>query len=266
MVRNDRPSKIYFDLEYWSVEEDITHTKLFMFLDHIRKRLGDSPAPPEICFVIGTRPDKGLYKNSYHVVVDNFVCRNNHDEGSMLELVTETFELGEEWTTVKPNGKTVYIVDNSVYKTGQCIRLPLSAKHSSKIQRPFHILSEDGYDQEETREPEDSCDIYSAEHFYISNPDYNGDRIMFQTPLIKAPQKNKKPKKTRSKKPKQETQADQVPPELPMQTEDYPSKLMTVRGNFPLVQSSHSSPSRNRNQHQSGYRRPTTLLNLSPSE
>ena len=38
------------------------------------------------------------------------------------------------------------------------------------------------------------------------------------------------------------------------------------RGNFPLVQSSHSTPSRNRNQHQSGYRRPTTLLNLSPSE
>ena len=39
-----------------------------------------------------------------------------------------------------------------------------------------------------------------------------------------------------------------------------------VRGNFPLVQSSNSTPSRNRNQHQSGYRRPPTLLNLSPSE
>ena len=38
-----------------------------------------------------------------------------------------------------------------------------------------------------------------------------------------------------------------------------------VRGIFSLVQSSHSSPSRNRNQHQLGYRRPTTLLNPSLS-
>ena len=227
VVRKDKPAKIYFDIEYWTTDGDTEHTKLFMFVDYIRKRLGEqSPVPPEINYVIGTRPDKGKIKDSYHVVVDNFVCRNNHDDGTMLQLAKETTQLGDEWKTVKPNGKIADIVDTSVYKKEQLIRLPLSAKRSSKHPRPFHILSEDGYDHEQNREPEDRYDMYDAEHFYISNPDHNGDRIPFETDLI-----NVAPKKTKTKedkKPKQQTHTDQAA-EPPLQTEDYPFTIDDIQ-------------------------------------
>lgn len=226
LVRKDKPAKIYFDIEYWTADEDIGHTKLLMFLDHIRKRLGEhSPVSPEIYYVTGTRPDKGMFKNSYHVVVDNFVCMNNHDEGSMLELVIETIELGDAWKTTKPNGKVVDIVDASVYKKDQCIRLPLSAKRSNKTPRPFHILSEDGYEQDDFREPEDAYDIYDAEHFCITNPDYNGDRIMFRTELVKTASKYTKAKKTSDRQPRQlmtQAQTKQATQEAVIPTEEYP--------------------------------------------
>jgi hypothetical protein len=199
LVRKDRLAKIYFDIEFWTKQGDTEHTKLRMFLKHLRERIEAEgyDIRPEIYVVVGSRPDKGMIKNSYHVVVENYACSNNHDGGTMLQLARETTELGDEWKTVKPNGKVVDIVDTSVYKKNQLIRLLASAKRSSQATRPFDLLSLDGFYLEECMEPQDDYDWYEGDLFRISNPKIDGDRRLFKTELTLVAQK--KPQQQRVK-------------------------------------------------------------------
>ena len=181
VVLRDKPVKFHMDIEYWTDEPDSMHTKLRMVTAWLRGYLTSLYAhQPEIYVMCGTRPDDGKkIKNSYHLVIDNYVCANNKQDGTMKEIYRIMQGLGDEWQTIKPGkDKPQCIVDDSICSADRCMRLLLSSKLGKNY--PFYCLTEDGYYDDLFCEPQDTYDLYDAEFFHITDPDKNGDRIQFK--------------------------------------------------------------------------------------
>ena len=143
IVLHDKPVKFHMDIEYWTDEPDSEHTKIRMVTAWRRHCLTSLyKRQPEIYVMCGTRPDNGKIKNSYHLVIDNYVCANNKEDGTMKEIYRIMQGLGDEWQTIKPGkDKPQCIVDDSICSADRCMRLLLSSKLGKNY--PFYCLTED---------------------------------------------------------------------------------------------------------------------------
>ena len=193
LILADTACKNYADIE-WEGPCDDQHEKLIKLAARLRAFCkAKYDCNPELYVCCSTRPkdvERGLWKNSYHIVFGNLVFDSNHGvamrafwEGFKAQLKNPDAEAdaeADEWHWVKKNKngkkKAEHVIDMSVYSRYRPMRLPLCCKSGGA---PFVRISGDPYDESDDLTAEFAEDDPAAwKPFAISNPEISSDTII----------------------------------------------------------------------------------------
>jgi hypothetical protein len=166
IIPESAPCKAYMNIEWLSPidQGSDNHSRILLIIEDIRNRFEEKYSrAPEIYVCCGSRVVWGqktaFYKNSYHVVIANFVFENNWD-GQMRSFfmcnpTTTTSMLDSEsnahWYYPDPNpirhGKPKSVLDHHVYLKNHQFRLPLASMLGSDV--PLTRISGNPFDVED---------------------------------------------------------------------------------------------------------------------
>ena len=138
VVPQDRPVRLYFDIEWLSHEPDGDWEKaLPRTIQGLLRDLNPLAPPPKIKILKGSRGTLKGYKNSYHVHVPNWYFQNNTDEMRPIAQALERHPFFQ--------GK----MDTKVYTRGRLFRLPLCHKLDDEsctaltpLEEPIHCVGD----------------------------------------------------------------------------------------------------------------------------
>lgn len=202
LILADTACKNYTDIE-WEGPRDDQHEKLIKLVSRLRAfSKAKYDCNPELYVCCSTRPkdvERGLWKNSYHIVFGNLVFDTNHggamrafwdglkaqlnnpDAETETEADAETDTEADEWHWVKDGKKKEHVIDMSVYSRYRPMRLPLCCKSGGA---PFVRISGDPFDENDDFTAEFAEDDHAAwRPFAISNPMTNHGTIIVPDPL-----------------------------------------------------------------------------------
>ena len=148
LLTNNTKCRAYTDVEWKQPKKGLDWPcQMDMVLDHLRiKAMRMYGVDADFKVLVSSREDKGLWKYSFHIIITNLVFNNNND-GTMHSFFNVTDDMGNEWFW-NDNGTRKAIMDQKVYDSNCCFRLPYCCKKGKNspmlpLKAPLHEMQVD---------------------------------------------------------------------------------------------------------------------------
>ena len=153
VIQEDMPCAGYIDAEWYGERDDHTHNRIRKCLAALRVYCRQDGREPEIYVCCGSRQEGDHFKNSYHIIVANFVFRASNS--NVLKKFSKNIAQTSKWwiapvvptPTAEGILKEKTIIDDAVYTKNRLMRLPLNCKRGSTV--PLIRISGDPTDEDE---------------------------------------------------------------------------------------------------------------------